>query len=205
MATVQLIGSVHLLVQNSKANAKVLNMNPVPVLNIEIIDPKTNPLVIRKIGALRVEVWGDLLNPAAVREGVWLDNHDVTALHWVAMVDHEVVAAARLTLHETVSEIPDWDELGHLSISFGTPIAYMSRLVIKKNYRAPGFADRLRLEEARRLGAQSVLVGPLKARIRPLEKCGFEYIGCSPVTPEAKFALFGCRIQVHIMVNHLFP
>ena len=69
---------------------------------VELFGPELHPL----IGELRVRAWGTVLRVPADLV-CWLDDYDRTARHWAFLVDGAPVAAARMTVHDTVESLPD--------------------------------------------------------------------------------------------------
>lgn len=166
----------------------------------------TDTDVIAQIGRLRAEVWKEFLTPAAMVNGTWTDSYDAVARHWAAFAGGEVVAAARLTMHDALEDCPDWQDLMHFDLKIGLPFAYMGRLAVRKDARTPGLAERfdsLRVAEARQQGAKAVVVAPLHYRISTLLRGGFEYAGVSPLPPEERYYLPSASFETHIMVHRL--
>jgi predicted GNAT family N-acyltransferase len=88
------------------------------------------------------------------------DGFDEDAWHWTVSLANRVIAAARLTTHQHLLDVPD----AHLCISLlplalPVPIGYFSRLVVSPEARGNGLAgklDTLRLGACRDFGVQSV-------------------------------------------------
>ena len=144
------------------------------------------PLTFR----LRFEVWdGETELKAQIRErGLICDDHDAHARHWAAFNGDELVAAARVCIHESQQEIPDAPVFGQMRLS--TPIASINRLVVKKQWRGQGIArqlDILRIQAAREGNAACVVVTTPVDRISSRQKHGFiltefQFIPCFAVT-----------------------
>jgi GNAT superfamily N-acetyltransferase len=108
---------------------------------------------------LRYEVWSaegvELTKPEA---GMIADSHDDHAMHWGVFDGTQLVGAARLCFHETLVEAPDGELFVGLEIP--TPIASINRLVALKSHRGRGIGnqlDRRRIEEARAMGARTII------------------------------------------------
>lgn len=143
----------------------------------------TDAAMLERIGRLRVAVWeGEgTLSPAMKAKGVWLDEFDARCRHWVAEdAAGELVACARLSLHETLADTPDgyvWEQAGR---TFAGPVANIAKLVVSKKARGQGLAGRMnqvRIEAARAAGARVVTVTASAANARLLERIGFEDTG----------------------------
>lgn len=93
-------------------------------------------------------------------EGSLDDQLDARAAHWAIFAGDELVAAARLTLHTTLADVPD----NHLYVEtdaekLSYPLGYLSRLVVHPQMRKRGLArrlDELRIEAARSQGCVSL-------------------------------------------------
>jgi gamma-glutamylaminecyclotransferase len=139
---------------------------------------------LARIGRLRVEVWRSEgpIDEARFREGVWVDEFDAKARHWVGVDGAgEVVAAARLSLHRRLAESPDgyvWLDAGR---DVTAPVANVAKLVVARRARRRGLAlalNRVRLEAARELGAATATVtaSPINARLLAAHE-GFTFSG----------------------------
>ena len=89
------------------------------------------------------------------------DGFDDDAWHWTVRSGPQLIAAARLTTHYNLIQIPDAHLFNHLvSFPLPTPIGYISRLVVHPGARRHGLAgvlDCRRLEACRELSAKSVI------------------------------------------------
>ena len=139
---------------------------------------------LEPIGRLRVEVWRaeGAIDEERFRDGVWIDEFDAGARHWVVVDDAgKLVAAARLTLHARLADSPDgyvWLDAGR---ELSSPIANVAKLVVARRARRRGLAmalNRVRLERARDLGAFTATVTASSANARLLAaREGFTYSG----------------------------
>ena len=67
---------------------------------------------LEAIYRLRAAVWretGDVAQ-AAFADGRWSDEHDAASTHWVIRDGEELVAAARLSVHERLADVPEAEE-----------------------------------------------------------------------------------------------
>jgi GNAT superfamily N-acetyltransferase len=145
--------------------------------------PPTDRAVLEKIGRLRVVAWSTEVPRMREEFPVWLDELDWNARHWVFMCDDEPVAAARLSVHCNLQDVPDCDAC---SVVFQepppSPIASMNRLVVAPTFRGKGLSKRLdcvRLQAAAEMGCKRVIVATSSGehRVRQLVSLGFECIG----------------------------
>jgi GNAT superfamily N-acetyltransferase len=137
--------------------------------------------LLARIGRLRARAWR---TEAAFSGNAddWLDEYDATASHFAFMADGEPVAAARLTVHPSVRDIPRADIQNHaFPAEPPLPVAYLSRLVVDPAHRRKGLGARLdeaRLTRARELGCGSVVSRPVDPRrVAQLERLGFAVVG----------------------------
>ena len=135
--------------------------------------------VLERIYSFRAEVWQhDGVSPDLFPGGRWNDEHDNHAIQWAIFRGEEIVAAARICTHFTVSQLPD----GNLFSSTETNllVASFNRLVVHPCSRGLGLArslDDVRIERAKRLGCSSVfLTTSSDARMAALRRRGFSVI-----------------------------
>ena len=90
--------------------------------------------IIERIGKLRVRAWRND-KPEMTEITHWLDDFDRTARHWAVVRDGEPLAAARLSVHACMEEVPDYE--GYIGV-FVTPppapIASFNRLVVDTKF-----------------------------------------------------------------------
>ena len=141
--------------------------------------------LLAKVGRLRIEAW-ETETARAAEQVVWVDEFDREAWHWVVCRDGLPVAAARLSLHQELAEVPDSEcYAGVFSSPPGTPIASLNRLVVHPSARRSGLGRRLdlmRLEAAERLGARVAILSTSSGqrRIEALVGLGFVFLGYGP-------------------------
>ncbi|MCI5144298.1 MAG: hypothetical protein D3923_01935 [Candidatus Electrothrix sp. AR3] len=160
---------------------------------------------MNKIGKLRSEVWNNegCLKESVCKENRWFDELDSKSIHWAVFHNNTIAASARLTCLNANDEIPHLDEFSPYDMKINDPYGFMSRLVVGNNYRQEGIAkklDVLRINEARRLGLNKIIVLPTHDRVKSLSKLNFIYFGKSGVDPEEMLDL---SIQTYVMVLDL--
>jgi len=115
------------------------------------------------IGRLRVQAWRNErdIDPVFFARPSWVEELDSHAMHWVIMDKEEVVAAARLSLHTSLADVPYayllpptvQQPLGkHL-------VASLSRMVVSPHYRGHRFSkvlDQVRMAAALAAGATAL-------------------------------------------------
>jgi GNAT superfamily N-acetyltransferase len=145
------------------------------------IAPRDRPLLDR-IGRLRVRAWSTLIPEAAAME-IWLDGFEAAARHWVVYRGDELIAAARLSVHQGIEDVPDPEcFVGVFREPIPTPIASFNRLVVDPSARELGISRRLdlvRLEAAEAMGCRCA-IGSTPAgekRIRQMVELGFVVVG----------------------------
>ena len=143
------------------------------------------------------------LQPNVCQNGVWLDELDSLGKHWVAFDGNEIVAAARLTFHDSLDDLPHSREFSPYNLAIDLPYCFMSRLVVRKEFRGQGLArklDCLRLREAKQRGAKAAIMLPTPYRVQAVLKLGFVHFGLSGV-PAGEMP--DLAIQMHVMVHYL--
>lgn len=82
------------------------------IMDFRIVEvSNADKAMLERIGRFRYDLWkGETeVNDAMFPEGIWLEDIDHIARHWVAIGgdDNELLGVARLTIHETLSDNPD--------------------------------------------------------------------------------------------------
>jgi GNAT superfamily N-acetyltransferase len=129
---------------------------------------------------LRYTVWrseGVLIRSAEA--DMIADHHDEHGIHWGSFDGDLLVGAARLCLHDSISEAPDGEMFAGTRLS--GPVASMNRMIVLKNYRGRGIGsqlDELRIARARTLGADTIIATPVNALSRKLSfaRRGFTFL-----------------------------
>ncbi len=150
-------------------------------MEIKVLSPEIDSFYLDAIAKLRVSVWSHQLGRTAFSEEKWSDEHDLHAFHWVVMNDeNELIASARLCVHNTIAEFPDFDEIQGLVTELPAPIAMMTRLVVSPSYQRLGISRKLdlaRLQKAKQMGTKSSVLQVPYYRIKSVEKLGFKCLG----------------------------
>ena len=144
--------------------------------------------VIEEIGRLRYDVWkGDgLLDLSLFPDGTWVDDMDfgIRARHWVIREAKtgELVAAARLTRHESLDDdyrdVKLWRESG---LKPEVPLIDFGRLCVRNDFRLRGLAkslDVIRLDAAHEWDIEGVkpkccVCTASASKVESLKKLGF--------------------------------
>ncbi len=145
--------------------------------------------VLDEIYAFRVRVWrasGGVASDAFPR-GRWRDGDDKTARHWIAREPGgRLVAAARLTLHATLAEVPEAEEYLRYVSSLDGPIAAPARFVVCPSMRGGGLGRRLLAiqdETATSAGARFAVCQASPMMIRLLVSQGWRLLGVAATDP----------------------
>lgn len=137
----------------------------------------TEPQVLDQVYALRVKAWlADGINPDSNLEGIWKDEYEERARHWAVLDGEKVLAAARLSIHQSLGDVPSHYVFESLKFEAPTPIASINRLVVHPDGRGLGLSrklDAIRLQEAKQEGCRTVVAYCLEARVPALERFGF--------------------------------
>jgi GNAT superfamily N-acetyltransferase len=167
----------------------VTSLRPEPVE----VDPHDRKL-LDQVGRLRVAAWAPFKNRGDSRTGCWLDAFELSARHWVIFDNSTPVAAARLSVHQALDEVPDASIFtGVFAAPPPSPIGSFNRLVVHPAYRGMGLSrpfDRIRLEAAIAQACRSAIVethsGP--KRVAQLNALGFQVFGPSRPYPGGHFS-----------------
>ena len=157
------------------------------------------PERIFDIGKFRIQGWRKEkgVDPDFFAQKTWLDELDRTARHWIVTNGSEIVAAARLSFHDSLLDVPYADMLTpeHRRHFENKRVASLNRLVVSPECRGQGISgqlDRIRIERARSQGAEVIIAFPQLIRIESLRKMGFEMLGellSIPEMPDRPFFL----------------
>lgn len=143
------------------------------------IDPRDDRL-LQEIGRLRVDAWATEVPDLPGKTDVWLDEYELSARHWGIFHDGRLIAAARLSVHDRLEDVPHahvyqqaFDE------PLPLPIASINRLTTHPDFRGRGCSDAL--DNVRMLAAEQrncsccVAVTPTgESRTRQLRSLGFK-------------------------------
>jgi hypothetical protein len=150
-------------------------------LDVQEISTSDHAL-IEKIGRLRVRAWETEI-PDVVHMGTWLDKFDEVGRHWAVFRDGEPIAAARMTVHQSLADVPEPEVyVGVFPAPLPDPIASINRLVVEPSARGLGLSRKLdlcRIEAAEVCGCRCI-VGETPSgihRVRQLESLGFKNAG----------------------------
>ena len=180
---------------------------------MELVEVTGDQAMLRQIYALRVEAWRTNIDvPDHLVE--WHDAHDDMARHWAIITDGIPIAAARLTQHASLAEIPDVEIFGDLLVKSGiiTPAASLNRLVARPDMRGRGFArqlDEIRIGAAKDNGATCVIaaVGSVpgnRHRVQQLQALGFSILGTNLPYEEGLLA-FANQMMSSTMILRFTP
>jgi GNAT superfamily N-acetyltransferase len=155
----------------------------------EVVD--INAEFLEALSELRAVAWATELPPGEAMTDR-LDEFDRRGRHWVVLQQGRMVAAARLTVHRDIPDVPYAQDFeGVFTRPVPPPIASLNRLVVSPAVRRQGLSRRLdvaRLEAALQAGCRCAVVAVISGehRIRTLERLGFAVAGTGPrieVTP----------------------
>lgn len=159
---------------------------------------------LEAIYRLRAAVWretGDIAQ-AAFADGRWSDEHDPASLHWIVRDGDELVAAARLSVHERLADVPEAEEYAAVGLELEGRIAAPARVVVAAVARRHGLAWQLLDAQdaaARADGCAFAVRQSSPAMSRLLRRRGWQDRGLA--RPDERFP--GIRFEV--MVLELAP
>ncbi|NQT16886.1 MAG: GNAT family N-acetyltransferase [Planctomycetes bacterium] len=164
---------------------------------LEIAEAET----IDEICRLRARVWEATGQAAATAfpDGGWRDPYDSDCPHWIIR-DHRgrLVAAARVTVHDRLEEVPEAEEYLRYGLRLPGPIAAPARVVVLAEAQGGGLARRLLDAQdafARRAGARHAVRQASPAMVRLLVRRAWRILG--PATPDPRFT--GFRFEVAVL------
>lgn len=134
------------------------------------------------VGNLRKQSWATVYPEARDLPDAF-DPHDETAYHWGVFHEDQLVASGRLSLHESIHDVPDAEVyVGVIDSGLAGPIASINRLVVAPAYRRRGIArllDLTRVQAAQKLGCRYVVgSSPTdERRLNQLCEIGFSDLG----------------------------
>ncbi len=105
----------------------------------------TGDAELERISKLRVSVWRERggLASGAFPTGRWHDEFDRVARHWVVTRNGRIVAAARLSMHEQLDQVPEAGEYLAAGLELAGRIAAPARLVVSPSAERCGVASLL--------------------------------------------------------------
>jgi hypothetical protein len=146
-------------------------------------DPETLNEILYK---LRIETW---ISMGVFKEGEFkpedfVDEHDSHAYHWAIKENNKVIAAARMCVHNSLSDLPDSYCYKYIFSQIKTPIASFNRLVVTLEFQKNGLSkslDHIRIQKAIQSKCSSILIQVPETRINPLIEQGFMIIDKSGI------------------------
>jgi GNAT superfamily N-acetyltransferase len=160
----------------------------------------TDTATLGAIYRLRAAVWretGDIAQ-AAFRDGAWCDEHDGAATHWVIRDGTGLVAAARLTVHDRLADVPEAEEYVAAGVQVEGRIAAPARVVVAAAARRAGLAGKLldaQDDAARAAGCAFAVRQASPAMVRLLARRGWRDAG--PARRDDRFP--GVRFEVMVL------
>jgi hypothetical protein len=166
--------------------------------------PPSDWTVIEQIGRLRVRAWRTEVFEAEAMSS-WLDDFDRVARHWAIFQNGEPVAAARLSIHPTIGDVPEFEAYdGVFENELPSPIASFNRLVVDPHVRGLGLSewlDTIRLDAAEKSGCRCAIgaTDSGERRISQMVRLGFEVVGegnhlISPMNHGCRSLVLVCKL-----------
>ena len=156
---------------------------------------------IEEIGRLRYLAWKDVegINKDFFSRGLWVDDYDKISHLWIICYKEQIVATARLSIHNGINEIP-WNDLipKEALKLINPPVATISRLCVHPDFRKKGLSrplDLVRIKEATELKVNAIIAEPILERFNTLEKYGYQHFGYFGNPMELPGVTIGFRIK----------
>jgi hypothetical protein len=152
---------------------------------------------VNEIGTLRGEVWKTVkgFDKNAFPGELWIDDYDLSAIHWVVFDQQKIIASARLGIYYTYEDIPYMEMMKPYESHLNLPVASLNRLVVKPEYSGQFISkilDVARVDEAKKNNAKTIIGQAVSNRISWLEILGFDFIadiGSIKELPNIKLSL----------------
>lgn len=145
---------------------------------------------LNRIGKFRYDLWDKetIIDKSLFPGGVWLEELDFSVKHWIAVEKetNEIVAVARLSIHDTLQETPDGSLWVEKDYNLSGPIGYICKLGCSSSVRGLGIGKRMneiRMDAARILGANSMIVTASPSNSSILFKLGWKDTGIRVTFP----------------------
>ena len=141
--------------------------------------------ILDSVFALRVTAWRAKVEvPPEIIQ--WSDDFDATARHWAVLLEGKVVAAARLSVHAEITDVPDAEGYHGVVDLLPPLIGSLNRCVVHPDFRGLGLSevlDQARINAARKSVCRSLVVcADDDLRAAKLAAEGFEFRGEGPAT-----------------------
>lgn len=127
---------------------------------LELREITGDAVLLEQVYALRVLAWRtQVVLPPEMR--LWQDVVDAEARHWAFIAQGKVVAAVRLSLHDSLADMPHPEVYaGVFDLPLPGPIAYYGRMVVHPDFRRRGLFTRthqLCADAAGAMGAMAMI------------------------------------------------
>ncbi len=144
------------------------------------IDPVADSKMLDAINDLRLRAWVPQVPVPLTVEDV-IDEFEPTARHWAVFDGEHLIAAARLSIHQHLDDVPEAVCLSGVFVAPPpAPIGFLSRLVVADEYRRRGLSrhlDEIRIRAAEQAGCRSLLALVFdvsgESRVRQFVSLGF--------------------------------
>ncbi|MGF1528523.1 MAG: hypothetical protein ACFCBW_17240 [Candidatus Competibacterales bacterium] len=164
-------------------------------------DPAVQQL-IRQVALLRRDVWlaEGKRTPGDDEEAGWCEPEDAIGHHVLVTWQESLVGAARMSLHQTVNELPDRSLYVGLETRLRPPLASLNRLVTHPDQRGQGLSRVIlvdQLAHASELGVATVVLDCPLSSVTYHQGMGFEVIRAAQpgqVFPDLEWVVMARRL-----------
>jgi len=143
---------------------------------------RENTQLLKKIEALRFDVWCRIIDPESAVTRFSLDQFDYDGWHITYLDNDLVIASGRLMISTDRTSIPDLCSIEPFVKQMTFPVCVLNRLVVHWLYTKKGLGTeniRDRIELATTLGAKQVWIEEQSKGISLLSQMGFQEMGPS--------------------------
>ena len=140
---------------------------------------------LEEIYNLRVEAWENSERTNSINRNNfpngWSDTIDPQAFHWIVTNEtNQIIASARLSLHNSLDELPYPPAFKKFNLPSERPFAFYTRMVVAHEYRSLFLVkklDKCRIEFIKKLQLPYTVATCTDKRINSLVELGFEILG----------------------------
>ncbi|AWB68724.1 hypothetical protein C2869_21020 [Saccharobesus litoralis] len=159
---------------------KLARIANVVTVQFDVSHPEYTRL-IESVGRFRFQQWrtANMNMSNTLKAQTWIEAQDELAWHWLSSVEGQVIASARLSIHNSLSDLPEGELYKGLDDLYPQKIASFNRLIVDEGYRGLGVAANLvqcRIEQAAYLGAKSIALDCPQHRVKAMQQVGFETV-----------------------------
>lgn len=144
--------------------------------DIVVFKGSDNVSLLDEIENFRFHVWSCCIDQQVANKRFKLSGEDLNSWHLVLYLNGNIAGTARLTIVNSVKEIPDMQSFGKVAETMKFPLAILGRLTIDPEQQRKGYAKDLitkRIQVAESLGVIELWIEVLDERVSSMGQFGF--------------------------------